>query len=199
MRYWRKRKIDWQAAYTSTADHPHRDFLIEILRRFWFRNLLEVGCASGPNLIRIKRAWPGTHVAGVDLNADAIAQAKRSIPDGAFEVRPADELYFTKDSADGTITDACLIYLDRKRIRKALGEIARVTKYFVVLCEFHSESWLSRLALRMASGYYAHDYKKLLESMNYYDIQVIKFPKGLWPGLPWEKYGHFIIARCPPI
>lgn len=198
IRYWQRRKIDWQAAYTSTLNHPHRDFLMEILRRFWFRAILEIGCASGPNLLRILQHWPGTEVGGVDVSEDAIKQARKNIPQGVFEVRSADELFFSNNVADGAISDACMIYLDRRRAKKALAEVGRCTKHFVVLCEFHSTSWLSRILLRMSSGYYAHNYRKLLESLNYYDIQIIKFPKDLWPGLPWERYGHFIIARCPP-
>ena len=200
IKYWQTREIDWQQAYGTSKEavnHPHREALINILSGFNFNSILEIGCGAGVNLLRIRHHWPTTEVGGVDVSQGAIDQAKKNLPTGMFECRSAEELYFTRNCTDGAISDACLIYMNPKKAKLALKELARCSKYFVVLCEFNSTSWLSRLALRLSSGYYAHNYRKMLDSLGYYDIQIIKFPKTLWPGLPWERYGHFIIARCP--
>lgn len=193
--YWRKRKIDWQQAYSSTIDHPHREMIVDALAPFLFRSVLEIGCASGPNLMNFLRHWPDLQVGGVDISEDAIRQAKKHMPYGAFEVRDADVLYFSKDCTDATISDACLIYFGPKKVRKALKEINRCTRNVIVLCEFHSTSWFKRLLLRWTSGYFAHDYTKLLEECGFHDVEIRKIPKEVWPGLPWEQYGHIITAR----
>lgn len=196
--WWKNRKIDWQQAYGTTVDHPHRDMLVDVLSKFDFRSVLEVGCASGPNLVRILRHWPDTVVGGVDVNPQAIAEARRLIPRGVFEVREADDLYFSNDCSDMALSDACLIYYGRKRVRKAIKEMTRCAKGFICLVEFHSESWLDRLMLKLTSGYNAHDWKKLLTEMGFDDIIIRKIPSRIWSGLPWERYGHIITARCPP-
>lgn len=51
--FWRFRSYEWAKAHLSpeSINHPHRNFLIEkIARHVPFESILEVGCASGPNL-----------------------------------------------------------------------------------------------------------------------------------------------------
>lgn len=197
-RYWSQRKCDWIQSYHSLVEHAHRDMVIKAMERFLpFRKVLELGCATGPNLIRVKRAWPWVQVGGVDVSSDAIAAAKKVIPDGMFDVRPAHSTYFDNKVADVTITDACLIYYSSKDIGKVLKEMARLTYSGICLVEFHSKSPLRRWALKLATGYNAYDYEKILTSAGFYDIEIKKIPTDVWPGMPWQEFGHVITAKCP--
>uniref|UniRef100_A0A6H1ZCH0 Putative methyltransferase n=1 Tax=viral metagenome TaxID=1070528 RepID=A0A6H1ZCH0_9ZZZZ len=163
------------------------------------RSVLEAGCATAPNLVRLKREWPDIEVGGFDVNEDAIKQAVTYIPDGKFYNHGIDEIYFSTNSTTATLSDACLIYVERSKIKGVLKEFSRISTEYIVLCEFHSTSWIERMALKLTSGYNAYDYKKLLSSLGYHDIQLKKIPAEIWPGMPWERYGYIITAKCPTL
>lgn len=195
-KYWAKRKIDWVKDYLGTADHPHRDLIIRALAKSPFQTLVEVGCASGPNLYRIAKAFPHVRLGGSDVSEDALETARQYLPpQTVFDVTGADELYFPDKSADVVLTDMCLIYLGKRRFRKALREIKRVASKRVIFVEFSSEKALRRLALAAAAGYHAYDYKKELERAGFYDIRMHKLTEEEWPGgEPQKEFGYLIEA-----
>lgn len=197
-RYWADRKIDWEKDYFwGSITHPHRNLILRVLSRIKFRSVLEIGCGAGANLARIQKAFPGTEIGGVDINPDAIEAAKKLLPDAAvFEVSSADDLFCSDKSVDVVLTDMCLIYLSGRSMRKALREIVRVTRSYVVFVEFHTESFWKRTGLKLATGYSAPNYKKLLEGQGFYDILIQKFTEGDWPGGdPQKTFGHIITAK----
>jgi SAM-dependent methyltransferase len=65
-------------------------------------SLVDTGCGSGEMLVRALRAHPGARGLGVDLDADAIAEARRRAADlpARFEVRDAATL---EDEFDAVI------------------------------------------------------------------------------------------------
>lgn len=194
-RYWSERKIDWNAAYLSGWNHPHRERIIKVLRDRPFTSLCELGCASGPNLLRIHKEFPTVQLGGTDVSEDAIDMAKKVFINGVFEVRSADDLFFSDNSVDVVLTDMTLIYLDPFRIKKALREMKRVARRYVVLVELHHGSWLMRQALRFTSGYHAYDYGKLLKEAGFYDVEVSRLTESDWPGgQPQKTYGNVITA-----
>ncbi len=196
--YWAKRKIDWNQAYTSTADHPHRELIIQVLKEFAFMSLFEMGCASGPNLLRIQKEWSGLLLGGIDINEDAIAEAKRVLPrhKSRFMVEDVTDPYMSDKSVDMILTDMVLIYVGKDKIDFTLSEIKRIARTGAVFCEFHHPSFLKRLGLKLTSGYNAHDYKKLLKKHGFWDIQIRKIPPEYWEnGEPQKTYGYIISAR----
>ena len=207
--YWKDRQIDWKEAYFDTLDHPHRDYLIKILETQPPRSVLEIGCASGPNLYRIKKAFPDCRVCGCDINEEAIKTADfifrqewpekhfekpaiDSIADIDFRVGGIESVPFHGEYFDLVITDATLIYIDPKTMPRALREMRRLSYDKFLMIEFHSTSWLKRKALNLASGYFAYDYKKLLSEKYFKNIVLTKVPKDMWGGTPWNDFGYFI-------
>lgn len=195
-KYWSERQLDWTKEYFDTHGHPHREILMRAMARFRFGSVFEVGCASGPNLLRIHYAFPGVQLGGCDVSADAIKSAKEHIPNSHLDVSPAHDIFMSDKSVDMTISDACLIYVGRGMINKTLQEIKRITRKNVVFCEFHSESLYQRTRLQYQSGYYAYNWKKLLEKNGFYDVEVYKLPAKVWPGTPWQEFGFIISASC---
>lgn len=198
--WWAKRKIDWDSAYGSNpeaTEHPHRKLIVDIVRRTGVQSLMEVGCGAGVNLIRLKRDIPSLQVGGCDISEAAILKAQELLPQSKpiLDVRDATELFFSDKSVDMALADATLIYLDGRNIRKALKEIRRVTRRYVMFVELHEPSFLKRLAIKLSSGYSAYDYRKLLEECDFHDITVTKLPKWAWDGPPWSLWGHVIFAR----
>lgn len=197
--YWKHRK-NWLDGYSSPAalNHPHRKVIIEVLRSFWWQSLVEIGCATGPNLVNIIKHIGGRQVGGCDINAEAIAKAETIFKGGHFNVCPADDLMMSDKSADVILTDACLLYVGPFKIRKHIRELKRVGRNYIVLCELHHLSFWHRWKLRLCRGYHAHNYKKLLESEGFYDVVIYKLQEADWPGgNPWQDYGCVIRAKIP--
>ena len=196
MRWWARRQINWKTDYLDTWKHPHRELTLEILRKMKFGSLLEIGCASGPNLARIKNEFPKVELGGVDVSADAIEVAKKHIPNTILDVTPAHDVFMSDKSCDVVLSDMTCIYLGPRMIKKTLKEIERICRKHIILVEFHSDNWFKRMGLRLTTGYYAYNYDKLLDKMGWYDIRKFKIPEAAWPGgEPQKTFGYIIIAN----
>ena len=194
--YWRNRNIDWKQAYFE--DHPHRDLIVEALRRLKIGSVMEFGCASGYNLYKIRKAFPWVEIGGIDISEDAIETAKKLLPEdtAVLEACSADKVFLSDKSSDVVLTDACLIYFDPLSINKVVKEMKRVARKHVLLVEFNSRNWLKRLALRLFTGYNSYDWKKLLEKHGFSDVEMYKITEEDWPGgEPWKTFGYLISAR----
>src|SRR5579863_1809341 len=171
--YWERRQIDWKTSYLDSWDHPHRQMIVDALRTMQFGSLLELGCASGPNLMRIKQEFSGASLSGVDINPQAIATARKFLATGTqLQTGALDHTGLEDKSTDVVLTDMVLIYV--ADIHPVLAEIKRVARKHVVFCEFHSGRPLERLALKLATGYCAYDYLALLKQHGLIDGQALK-------------------------
>lgn len=194
--WWKQRKIDWHKSYQNW-EHPHRFLISQVLKSLSWLSLIEVGCGGGANLMNILKALPGKQVGGVDINSDAIDLCNKTFRDGVFKVNSADNVMLSDKATDIVLSDAVLIYVSPKDIKRYIKEIKRIGRRYLVLCEFHSTSWWNRLALKINSGYNAYDWKKLLESEGFYDVALYKIPKEVWSGTPWEEFGYICVATIP--
>src|SRR3989344_5148520 len=73
--YWRFRSKEWAEKYLSpeSLNHPHRQFLIDKISKWApFQSLLEIGCASGPNLYLLAKKYPKTNFYGTEINKGAV-------------------------------------------------------------------------------------------------------------------------------
>lgn len=193
-KYWKQRDIDWNKDYLQSWSHPHRYFISTLLTRFNWMSLLEVGCASGPNLLNIIKNFEGKQVGGIDISEDAIKVAKETFQGAFLKVGSAEDIMMSDDSTDVVLSDMCLIYV--KNPNEAIAEMKRVTRKYLLISELHSTSWYGRIKLRITSGYHAHNYKKLLERHGFYNLQFIKMTEKMWPGgNPQKTYGYFILAQ----
>jgi len=189
-------KIDWKTSYLDTWTHPHRKVIIAALRSFGWVSLLEVGCGGGANLAAILKAFTGKQVGGIDVNEDAIELARKTFNGGVFKVNSADDIMMSDGSVDVVLSDMTMIYVGPTKIMEYLEEMKRVTRGYIVLCEFHSRSWWNRLALKINTGYNAHNYRKLLTKLGFYDIMEYKLREEDWPGgNPQKTFAYIIIAK----
>jgi ubiquinone/menaquinone biosynthesis C-methylase UbiE len=192
-KYWQKRKINWHESYFN-LEHPHRIMLMKLLGTLKFNSLMEVGCGAGANLALAVKTFPNLRVGGLEINEDALTEAKKMLPLSIFEQGTVEDMYFSDKTVDLVLTDACLIYVGPTKINKAIEEIKRVARNYVVFVELHEPNFFKRLAIRLV-GYNAYDYKKLLKKHGFYDIDICKIPKEVWEGGPWEQFGYYIKAK----
>jgi len=195
-KYWKDRKIDWNKEYLSTWNHPHRYFITSILAQLNWVSLIEVGCGAGANLVNIIKQIEGKQVGGIDINPDAIELAQNTFKGGMFKVSQLNDIILSDDSTDVVLSDMVYIYVGRWKIDEYIKEIQRITRNYVVLCEFHSESLWERFKLKWTSGYNAYNWKRLLEKHDFVDIKVYKLPDEAWPGQdPKTNLRRIIVAR----
>lgn len=192
-KWWRDRKIDWKISYQDTFDHPHRTMISDILAKWKWFSLLEVGCGGGANLKHIVMRFPYKQIGGIDINKDAIELCKQTFNGAFLRVGSIEDIPMSDKSTDITLSDMTLLYV--KDIHKAIEEIKRVTRHYVILCELHSFKKCGIIKLWLKSGYRAHNYKKLLEKHGFYDVEIVKIPKEVWDGKPQIEFGYIITAK----
>lgn len=180
-KYWKERKIDWRQAYQSTWDHPHRSLIVWMIRNIPFVSLWEVGCGGGANLIKITKELEGKQLGGSDVSEDAIALCRETFKGGLFHVEQGNNMMMSDKGVDVILSDMTLIYVDPLEITSYLNEFKRIGRTHLILCEFHSTSWLKRLIARFG-GYHVYDYQKRLEKLGFYDIMCQHIPEQYWPG-----------------
>lgn len=196
-RYWVDRKIDWNKEYFATWNHPHRFIITALLNTFDWYSLLEVGCGAGANLANILKHLKGKQLGGVDLNPDAIEECKKSFKGGMFKVSSADDLMMSDKSIDVILSDMVYIYVGPFQIGRYIKELRRLTRKQVVLCEFYEKNPLKRLIMYLKTGYFFHNWPKLLKKYGFYDITILKLPASAWPGGLQEKFCYIVKAKAP--
>lgn len=199
-KFWKERKIDWETQYLDTWEHPHRGLLSKVLQTFTWQSLWEVGCGPGPNILRfIKEGLTDKYYGGSDINPEAIELARQKFKGARFRVESVEDLFLSDKFTDVILSDATLIYVDPFKIKKVLKELKRCVRIRLVFCEFNSTNILKRWLFRFKTGYNVYDYKKLLEEIGCYDIQIYKLPPEAWPGTKkgegWYEFGSIISAR----
>ena len=194
-KYWKGRTLGWKQSYTD-VNHPHRQVIIDKLREFGiFRSILEVGCAAGANLYRIKQIYPGADIGGIDWSPSAIEEAKKILPKASvLQEGEATDIYISNKGADILLSDMCYIYLNKRNFRKALKEAKRIARVGVIFCEFNETNWFKRIGIKMLTGYNAYDYYKELTRAGFYDIEIQKLTTIEWPGTEKEKGLRAIIT-----
>jgi ubiquinone/menaquinone biosynthesis C-methylase UbiE len=195
--WWKNRKINWKDHYMNPK-HPHRILITEVVKRLNWISLIELGCGAGANLLNILVNTKNKQIGGVDINPDAIEEAKKNFTNGLFKVGPGDNVILSDKSTDVILTDMYMIYVSPFKIKKQLTEIKRLARNYVVMCELHSASWWERFVLKWKEGYNMYDWSKVLEKNGFYDIQKYKIPKDFWPeSTMQQKYCYIIVAKVP--
>jgi len=199
-RFYHFYKREWAEGYISAVSlsHPHRQLLVEkISANAPFTNILEIGCASGPNLYLLAKKFRNVRFVGVDINSEAIRQGKlffkqQGIHNVSLFQGKADELEgFPEKSFDIVFTDAVLLCIGPDKIRKVATEIQRITRKTIILVEQHSDGE-SDLGSRMEK-WWLRNYIKLFQTYSS-RVNITKIPPEIWGG-DWGRFGHIIEVR----
>jgi cyclopropane fatty-acyl-phospholipid synthase-like methyltransferase len=147
----------------------HRDLVIQGLRLLRpFTRVLEIGCNAGPMLRRIHREWPGLHLAGMDVNREAVNHGLAAARSEGWEwdayagdftagLRALTEPY------DVVVSCYALAYAGPEQIDGVMAEVARLARGGVVLAEPMIRGPSRRLETHPdASVEWAHDVEGLL-------------------------------------
>jgi len=150
-------KSVWEA-YKSSYLEERRGFYSDFVIKKACTTILDFGCASGPNLIRIEKDSPNTqyYFLGIDVSNDALKIAKKEISSKAFFEKKLTSKNFSKLAniggsgvVDLAIFDRVLTCLTERDLAKTLDLISSKTKY-VIIDDFFAQKehqgpvWLAR-------------------------------------------------------
>jgi SAM-dependent methyltransferase len=90
--------------------------------------LLDVGCNVGELLGHCRALRPALRLAGVDMNADAVARARAAVPDADVRAAGAERLPFDDAAFDCVTCIEVLEHVPAPRRRDALAEMRRVLR-----------------------------------------------------------------------
>jgi len=131
--YWNKYTDDNESKYNEEFSKFIRDLATSLRAN----NVLEVGCNSGNDL----RSFPKDFdVHGVDLNDHALDIAKKKLPSFKFQNGSIIDLPYEESSIDFVFTHYVLNYISENEIDKAINELYRVSKKYILNCELYDEN-----------------------------------------------------------
>lgn len=125
--YTTRNRVDWRKRVP---------FWYEILRYLDVRSILEVGCNVGFNLTAIRAAYPFIGLHGIDVNNEALLEARAA----GFDVRHAEG----KDVEavvpfDLVATVGVLIHVPPADLEKTMQSIVRASRRYVLAVEYEAE------------------------------------------------------------
>ncbi len=125
-----------EVLFTGAADAMRRRALAPIAKWLQGRNQrevrgLDVGCGTGRLLASLHSAWPGMKLAGIDLSAPYLGEARRLIGRTArvkLNEAAAEALPFDAANLDLVVSSFLLHELPKEIRAQVLAEMARVLK-----------------------------------------------------------------------
>ena len=133
--------VEFWNKYTSENKSNHNEeftkFIKDLAISLRSNNVLEVGCNSGNDL----RGFPNDfEVHGVDLNEQALEIAKERFPSFKFHKGSIIDLPYEESSIDFVFTHNVLNYINEDDMDKAISELYRVSKKYILNCELYDEN-----------------------------------------------------------
>jgi ubiquinone/menaquinone biosynthesis C-methylase UbiE len=187
-------KKSWNKDYLNSVDRTHRVKISQTIASFQDVNkVLDVGCAVGANLLKLREYLPKAKLTGVDINASAIKFAKihfASVKDNnvAFKVKDLTKFKdFNDNEFDVIFTDAVLMFIAPSDIDNVIKDFIRIAKKGIVLNEYHQEG--------LEDGYFdggrwVYDYIGLFAK--HCPNAKVEIEKSVFSGGSWDTYGSLI-------
>jgi SAM-dependent methyltransferase len=196
------REENWAENYWKSRDDPHRFFLVEMISKHApINRILEIGCASGPNLYHIAKKFPEADVRGIDISPVAVEKGnewfrQEGFPNIKLEVGKAQDLQrFADKIFDVVFTDAVLIYVSPDEIEQTIKEMLRLGRV-IILNEWHAFN--KRRAFLLNTLYYFKS--RLIARQQFKTIQLSLIPKaslGLFVG-HWTRDYRILFEEFVP-
>ena len=132
LEYWKK----FAEGSDSNYNHEFAKFIRDLAVSLRATSVLEVGCNAGNDL----KLFPETiAVTGVDPNDFAINKAKKELPEIEFKNGKITQIPYEDSSFDFVFTHNVLNYVPNEEIPKAISELYRVSKKYILNCELYQK------------------------------------------------------------
>ncbi len=175
--FWKLRhfiSLDAWSGYANDWNISRRKFYSDFVFNYKINSILDFGCATGVNLVRIENDYPKKQFCflGIDISSKAIEIAKKKVKSRSCFYNYLDKsnlLSFLKNNGlkafDLVIFDRVLYLLNENEINILFNNYKIYFKY-IILDDFHSE-------LKATNGVYtSKNYVKIFEKNGYKLIQI---------------------------
>lgn len=120
----------WFKLFASTR--KYQDRAVGLIEASGKQTLVDIGCGTGKLTHKIQTRYPELNITGIDIDADAIQEAKKNAQKEDLPVRhrvsSARDLPFKSNSVDIVFSSLTFHHLDEKEQVSALKEISRILK-----------------------------------------------------------------------
>lgn len=152
---------DFGDAYSernSAAGIGRNAFWDMLLSKYPVRRVLEVGCNAGANL-----QWIAPHLGpgeayGIDINHEALARLRESVPHISAVASTARELPFRDGWFDLAFTTGVLIHQPASTLPLVMAEVVRVSRRFVLCGEYYAPEEVEVPYRGMEGALFKRDY-----------------------------------------
>ena len=166
-----------------------KSFLVNVVKRLQIASALDVACGTG-RLTKELLSLEIPVVNGADISQDMLNNAKRYCGTGTktllFQVEDATKLSFENKSYDLVISFRFLDHLPEVEKKKALSEMIRCSKKYLVFSMANKNRWTKiayRIRRLLNKNYYEGyliDESSLLKFLESYNVKIVsrrlKFP-----------------------
>ena len=175
----------------ADAAEGRRPFWEQRAARFGFGSALEVGCNVGANTRWLAELLGVEHVAGVDINASALEQAREAVPGADLRLAPARALPFADDSFDLVFTTGVLIHQPPDELDEVLDEIVRCSRQYV-LCGEYAAPELKEVRYRGVQGaLFRNDFGRLYQE-RFPALQLVEEGFLARDEGPWDDLTYWV-------
>jgi pseudaminic acid biosynthesis-associated methylase len=169
-----------------------QDFWRGITTRFPAGSMLEVGCNLGANLrplVRVARA--GTSLAGIDINATALASLRAAEPGLKLTRASGRALPFADGAFDMVFTVGVLIHQPPELLPLVMDEVQRCSRRYVVCAEYYSPDVVEVPYRGQTRALFKADFGGLYASRH--GLDILDTGRLLGPG--WDDVTYWVLER----
>lgn len=192
--YWAKRD-DLGREYYFNINHPSKPFIVNIIKKYNPKCVLEVGCASGDNIFLLSEQLKECDFMGIDINNEAIKFGNKVMEDRQARVcltkAKAEDIgkLFGANRFDLVFTVGVLTHITPSKIKEVIDGIYKVSSKWIIFVEpYLPEGKLTKVAL-YHKYQWIRDYVKLMDKYEVGVPKITKISPELWSGEPWESLG----------
>jgi SAM-dependent methyltransferase len=155
------------------------DILLELLKPLPFETVLDFGCGYG----RLCKAFQPNSYIGIDLNPDAIKEARRLYSDYFFKETEIDSEY---DTVDIILAYTVFLHLDDDTLGSILHRLRKACKKSLIIGEILGKEW-RRLGNPPVFNRDIDDYRSLLADFGFQIINEYRLPYKRYADSPYFK------------
>ena len=176
----------------KAASNGREPFWRSLLGEFPVGSALEVGCNLGGNLTWISRMVPPRSVYGVDINEQALATVRGSLPGVNAVWSPARELPFRDRMFDLVFTTGVLIHQPVEALPIVMSEIVRCSRKYVLCGEYYADQ-LTEVPYRGHAGAlwkrdFGGFYQQLFPELKLVRHGFLPKGEGSWDDVTWWMF-----------
>ena len=167
--YWNTRGTEYYEEVFKSLHYDYeiffQDMLIDELGKIDFNSFFEAGCGFGWNVKRVKTEFTNTKIGGLDFSIPQLCNSREYIPDIFMPAVCGDGCFmpFKDDAFDVGFTLGVFMNIHPDKIVKAIDEMIRVSRKYIIHLEWDQENTKPELKERRIpkTNIVSHDYRDL--------------------------------------